>query len=244
MFALLKKYDCISFRPNNNQENALHIAAYYNKHRFIREFRSYESTKMFTHHQHHQHDHECTYSDVNRWQSEQQMAERNDTDDNDEQQQQQQIPCMCRCEMDDAVSENRQQNYYLTSCVKQRDKNYYTPLMCAIAAGNQKCVVELLAVAAGAEAMESDNKNDELEAKDKEGNTVYHLAVDNDNVESLRYLLMLEQSKADVIFARNNSDETILHAACRIGNLEVVKLILNRYISFQNKNKIKSFAFI
>jgi ankyrin repeat protein len=42
MFHLLQKYDAVSFKTNNNQENALHIAAYNNKHKFIKEFLLYE----------------------------------------------------------------------------------------------------------------------------------------------------------------------------------------------------------
>lgn len=198
MFTLLKRYDCVSFKTNNNQENALHIAAYYNKYKFIREFRLYEAAYLGLRH------HSSCGGGVN--------------EDGDV------MPCMCHCELVDLST-------YVKS-EKQRDRNYYTPLMCAVEAGNQKCVQELLAELEGVAVAEEDEatekKRDELHAKDKDGNTVYHVAAEAENVDSLRYLLLLEQSKDEVIFSRNNFDESILHVGCRNGNLEVVKLIVNR----------------
>ena len=42
MFNLLQKYDAVSFKQNKNLENALHIAAYHNRNKFINEFLKYE----------------------------------------------------------------------------------------------------------------------------------------------------------------------------------------------------------
>lgn len=42
IFYLLQKYDSVSFKTNNNLENALHIASLYNRDRFINEFLKYE----------------------------------------------------------------------------------------------------------------------------------------------------------------------------------------------------------
>lgn len=143
------------------------------------------------------------------------------------------IPCMCRCELGDDEDEEGAHSHAVearaATAVKQRDRNYYTPLMCAVEAGNQKCVHELLSdVGESSTESSAADKREELHARDKDGNTVYHVAAEADNVDSLRYLLLHDESKDDVVFARNNLDDSILHVACRKGNLESVKLIANR----------------
>jgi len=42
IFHLLQKYDVVSFKTNNNSENALHVAASFNRKEFIEEFLKYE----------------------------------------------------------------------------------------------------------------------------------------------------------------------------------------------------------
>lgn len=186
MFDLLRKHDCISFKTNNSQENSLHIAAVYNKHKFIREYVKYEQHLLdgeFSDEDEEGVTHGCsTHADM---------------------------PCMCRCELE-------LRNFVKSE--KQRDKNYYTPLMCAVAWGNHKCVYEL--INASTEAIE-------LDTRDKDGNTIFHIAVDSDNVESLKYLLQLDAARCDLIYTKNNFDDTILHTCCRNGNLEILKLIVN-----------------
>lgn len=200
MFNLLKRYDCVSFKVNANSENALHIAAYYNKYKFIREFRTYEATMLGLRH----------HPNCGGLGGSLELGS-------------QYMPCMCHCELDTQLHVRSE---------KQRDRNYYTPLMCAVEAGNQKCVHELLADIDGvvmSEQQDATSRRDELHARDKDGNTVYHVAAEAENVDSLRHLFQLDESRDEVIFSRNNFDDSILHVACRNGNLEVIKLIVNRY---------------
>jgi hypothetical protein len=46
MFKVLRRYDAVSFRPNNQLENALHIAAQHNKASFITRFLEFEQMLM------------------------------------------------------------------------------------------------------------------------------------------------------------------------------------------------------
>ena len=46
MFKLLQTYDAVSFKQNNNAENALHVAAFFNKSHFIAAFLKYEKYLM------------------------------------------------------------------------------------------------------------------------------------------------------------------------------------------------------
>lgn len=208
MFSLLKRYDCVSFKVNSNSENPLHIAAYYNKYKFIREFRIHEAAVLGLSHHHHHHEANCSNNTTDSVSFTLGSA--------------QYMPCMCHCEPVDAQFHVRSE--------KQRDRNYNTPLMCAVEAGNPKCVHELLADIDG--VVYDSTRRDELHVRDKDGNTVYHVAAEAENVDSLRYLFQLEESRDDVIFSRNNFDDSVLHVACRNGNLEMVKLIVNRYTIF------------
>ena len=185
MFNLLQKYNAVSFRTNNNKENALHIAAHHNKHRFITEFLKYEALLMH----------------------------------NQEEKTSIPMPCMCLCDEEEFMPSN-----------KQKDSKHYTPLFKAIAAGNQKCVEVLL----------TNEKNVDIDAvKDINGNTMFHICAEFDNSESLKYLFQTHSS--DNIYAKNNLEDTILHNACRNGNLEMVKAILNK--CEDSSSQIEEFLF-
>ena len=168
MFSILQKYDAISFKPNNNLETALHIAALYNRRKIIAELVNYEKF-LFS------------------------------KQDND-----QFIQCVCLCDLDKSY----------IPCIKAKDNKQYTPLLTAVAASNQICVEELLA-----------NENVDLTTRDKDGNSIYHICTEFDNDISLKYLL--NNYNTDIVYSKNNFEDTILHLACRNGNLEMVKLILN-----------------
>ena len=173
MFALLQKYNAVSFRTNNNKENALHIASHHNKYRFILEFLKYEA--LLTHNQ------EKTS-----------ML----------------MPCMCLCDEEEFMPS-----------IMQKDTKHFTPLYRAIASCNQKCVEALLS---------DTNKQAVLDhsLKDINGNSMFHICAEFDNSESLKYLFQFYSS--DNIYSKNNLEDTILHNACRNGNLEMVKAILNK----------------
>lgn len=174
MFRLLQKYDCVSFKQNNNLENALHIAASYNKSSFITAFLKFEQVLMDKNNVH--------------------------EDDN-------YVKCACDCGMD--------KDY--VPCSKIKDSKDYTPLFTAVAALNQTCF-ELL--------LEDDNVD--LNAVDKAENSIYHVATMFDNSQALKYLL--DNYTNEKIFSKNVSDDTVLHCACRIGSVSMVKQILEKLL--------------
>lgn len=116
------------------------------------------------------------------------------------------------------LKENLDEKGNYIPCIRQRDKNFYTPLLTAMAAGNQKCVEELLS-----------DRNSDINVKDKDGNSVLNFCLLFNNTECLKYLFQINLSM-DVIFSKNNQDETILHNACKNGNLEIVRLVLNKLV--------------
>ena len=180
VFNLLQKYDAVSFETNNSSENALHIAAYYNRNKFIAEFLKYE---MFL------------------------MNENSETDKNIDENYDN---CACKCGLD-AKS-------HIPS-VRVRDNKLNTPLLVALACSNQKCVEELI-----------DNIYIELDATDCNGNTMYHVCTENENFESLNYLIekFNPNNEFKVYNIKNSTEETILHSSCRKGNLEITNLIMNK----------------
>ena len=178
IFDLLQKYDAVSFALNNNSENALHIAAYFNRNKFICEFLKYE---MF-------------------------LINENTELENAEDY----VKCACKCGLD-AKS-------HIPS-IRIRDNKLNTPLLTALASSNQKCVEELI-----------DNVYTELDATDCNGNTIYHICTENENFESLNYLIekFNPNNELQVYKIKNNTEDTILHSSCRKGNLEITNLIMNK----------------
>lgn len=199
MLHLLIKYESVSFEANNNHENALHIAALNNKHKFIREFLLHERKAI-------------TKSE-NFTSKQQQLHHPKEAD---------YMPCICVCEEIDVES------YAL--CIRQRDKNFYTPLMRAIAAGNQKCVDEFI-----------NDKYVELDCKDKDGLSIFHICTEFNNVDALKHLFQLDSISLDLIYSKDNSENTILHSSCRNGNLELVKLIMNKI--YDSNNSIEQMVY-
>lgn len=171
MFKVLRKYDAVSFKQNNLLENALHIAAQYNKASFIKRFLEFE----------------------------QMLMDKNNYEDEDY------VKCVCECGMG--------KDYI--PCSKIKDAKDYTPLFTALASLNQACFNVLVT-----------DEHVDLNAVDKSENSLFHIATMFDNAESLK--VMLDHYPADKIFSRNVSEETILHAACRNGNISMVKQIMTK----------------
>lgn len=173
MIDLLEKHDAVSFKTNNNQENALHVAAEYNSSQFIKEFLKLEQDIL------------------NNPESDRYMM------------------CMCRCNVPCSNT---------TISIRTKNKDLYTPLMSALAFGNQKCVEELMS-----------SRDIELDCKDIEGNSIYHIIAKFNNTESLKYFLGKHfDATREILFSKNNFDETVFHIACRFGHLEIIKMILNK----------------
>ena len=75
-----------------------------------------------------------------------------------------------------------------------------------------------------------ENKYIELNTTDNNGNSIYHISIQNDNFETLKYLFdkLNPNNYLNLYNIKNNINETLLHAACRKGNQEIVNLIMNK----------------
>jgi ankyrin repeat protein len=112
---------------------------------------------------------------------------------------------------------NKQIKDYIPS-VKCYNKSGYTPLFVALTAGNIKCVESIL----GDEELD-------LEAKDLKGNSIYHICAEFNSFESMRVLLNKKSAKfVEPLFIRNNKEDNVIQTACLYGNLEIIKLVIDK----------------
>jgi hypothetical protein len=89
----------------------------------------------------------------------------------------------------------------------------YTPLSLAIIGGHTKCV-ELLVML---------NDQVDLMAVDSQGNSIYQLCAQFNNIESLRFCLTRKDPRFfDPLYIRNTTKENVIHTASREENLEVI----------------------
>ncbi len=109
-------------------------------------------------------------------------------------------------------------NTYI-NLIRVKDNKSYTPFLTAISNSNQKCVEEMI-----------ENKYIELSTTDNNGNSIYHISIQNDNFETLKYLFdkLNPNNYLNFYNIKNNINETLLHAACRKGNQEIANLIMNK----------------
>jgi ankyrin repeat protein len=128
------------------------------------------------------------------------------------------------------LSEMTDKGVDLTPCVQQFDCNMHTPLFSALIMDNLKS----LEIFANCDEVDSN-------ATDKDGNTVIHVCAQFNNVESLRYLLK-NSAFVETIFLKNNLQETPLHVAGRHGNIEIFKLILEKF--YDGKHFLLNFYLI
>jgi ankyrin repeat protein len=115
--------------------------------------------------------------------------------------------------------------------VKMLNRHGFTPLFSAVSAGHVKCVEALLI-----------SEYTELDAKDLDGNSIYHLCAELNNVDVLRYLLSRKDQKyVEPLFIRNNHEESVMHVACKFGHIEIIKLVLSKiYDNFSAENYLTS----
>ena len=113
----------------------------------------------------------------------------------------------------DYISKN-ESDTDLISCVRKHNKSGQTPLFSAVDVDNEKCVEALLK-----------SKDIEKYSLNAEGDSIVHVCAKLNNVESLRYLLKNEQF-VDLPFIQNPAKETPFHIAAKLGNLEIIKLIM------------------
>lgn len=114
---------------------------------------------------------------------------------------------------------------------KRLNKQAYTSLQIAIIKGHEKCVEELTNCALI-----------DLDVTTPNAYSIYHLCVFYSNLESLRYLLNKKSDKyLEPIFIRSkNENETPIHLACRTGQLDAIKIILNKLINSRHSNSVET----
>ncbi|KAK7074366.1 hypothetical protein SK128_009451 [Halocaridina rubra] len=78
-------------------------------------------------------------------------------------------------------------------------------------------------------------------AKDKDGYTALHVAIASEKDKVIQELLNFEKIKqdyiADLLVAKNNIGKTVLHFACHVGHLEVLKVLLGSGADILAKDK-------
>ena len=109
--------------------------------------------------------------------------------------------------------------------VKVINLNSQTPLMVAVAYGNQTCVEEL-----------ARDKNIELGAN-KNLNNEFHLCAEFKNIVTFNYFIKFYPEDINKnLLLKNYRDETIFHIACRSGDIEIIKSAYDQ-LRIQKANK-------
>ena len=124
--------------------------------------------------------------------------------------------------------------------IKYKNKQNYTPLQIAIIKRYEKCTKELIV----SDFVELDVRDN----NDNNNYSIYHLCVLHFDLESLNILLNKNDTKFyDPLFYKTRNNETPIHLACKIGQIESIKLIMNKlndkstqtiepYLKTQNKD--------
>lgn len=105
--------------------------------------------------------------------------------------------------------------------VQIKNKNNLTPLQVAIMKRYDRCVKELI-----------ESSDIDLDVLESENNySIYHLCVLSSDIESLNVLLnRTEKRFFEPLFFKSKLNETPMHLACKLGNLEAMRLIMNKMI--------------
>ena len=80
-----------------------------------------------------------------------------------------------------------------------------------------------------------------MTARDANASTIYHICAEFNNIESLKFLFNKHYSN-ELMFCKNNAEDTIIHCALRNGNLEMVKLILNKLAEYNTSTEAILFS--
>ncbi len=102
-------------------------------------------------------------------------------------------------------------------CIKQVNKNGHTPLFVALFQDNVKSVEYLAA-----------DENCDSGAQDPDGDSIFHVCAQYNNVESLRFLLKNPQF-SNTIFIKNKKLQTPLHIAATNGSIDIMKMIIAKF---------------
>lgn len=115
------------------------------------------------------------------------------------------------------IEEQKELGIEVTPCIRQLNDRNQTPLFSAVTMGNIKCVEALLS--------STDIKYD---TTDIEGNSIIHLCAKINNVEALIFLLKTSHFLVN-LFNENESNELPLHIAAKHGNIDIFKLIIQKF---------------
>ena len=102
-----------------------------------------------------------------------------------------------------------------------------TPIMAAACYPEQLEIVKYLA-----------EKNTVLRYKDRNDQTIIHLAADHNNHKAIEAILNLSKTPSNFMVNENDQyDNTPLHLACKKGYLETVKVLMEHQAEVDNKNE-------
>jgi ankyrin repeat protein len=137
------------------------------------------------------------------------------------------VVCACICELS--------ANCEHTLCINMLNNQRHTPFMTALAAGNHKCV-ELF--------LEMWTNNLETDLRDIEGHSIFHICAMYNNAESLQFLInKYFAQKSELLFSKNNIDDSIFHISCRQGYLECIKIVMNKIFQSTASQSANSLLF-
>jgi len=105
----------------------------------------------------------------------------------------------------------------IVPCIKQVNKNGHTPLFVALFNDNIKSVEYLAA-----------DENCDSTTQDPDGDTIFHVCAQYNNVESLRFLLK-NSHYINTMFIRNKKQQTPLHIAATNGSIDIMKMIIDKF---------------
>jgi len=227
MFNLLQKYDAVSFDTNNSLQNALHIAAFHGRSKFIREFLRYEQF--------------CLGYTKNEMKNLAQFWKENTGEIF--------ISCVCSCEIDQdsympAAKVKDEQHYtpLMTAiaasnlkCVEELSNHYLTEMDVTDLNGNS--IYHICALHDNLESLKylldlTNQQNDMniFGLKNNFAETILHLASFNGNLEMINFILTkLYASNGHVdkiLYAKNRKGQTCFHVAANKGFFNVIEYFI------------------
>ncbi len=227
MFNLLQKYDAVSFDTNNSLQNALHIAAFHGRSKFIREFLRYEQF--------------CLGYTKNEMKNLAQFWKENTGEIF--------ISCVCSCEIDQdsympATKVKDEQHYtpLMTAiaasnlkCVEELSNHYLTEMDVTDLNGNS--IYHICALHDNLESLKylldlTNQQNDMniFGLKNNFAETILHLASFNGNLEMINFILTkLYASNGHVdkiLYAKNRKGQTCFHVAANKGFFNVIEYFI------------------
>jgi ankyrin repeat protein len=123
------------------------------------------------------------------------------------------------------------QKYKSIQSIKEQNRQWMTPIMSAAHSGHLKCVKELR------NPIGLDINLSMLTDRDIEQRTIFHLCARKNRLDCLTYFLRSidEKHVKHLLDQRDKYDNSIMHVACKHGNLSIVQFLLNSRLPFSNQ---------